>query len=116
MAELPVNTLFSTDHETWMLLSPEPLEQTPPVKVLFTTYTGRSCDCSRARIAAPPRSGPVLSHRFPVNRELITLRRPPRSKMAPPPPPSVVCPVLLPFAKTRFWTVSRGVAWSTQCE
>jgi hypothetical protein len=25
-------------------------------------------------------------------------------------------PVLLPFAKARFWTVSLGVAWSLQWE
>src|SRR5690242_9114636 len=116
-------TLLSTIHDTPMLLSAPPFEHTPPwpeapPKVLLTMYTGRSCDWSRTRIAAPPRSGPVWSHRLRTNRELITLSRPPRAKIAPPPPSSRTAgwPVALPSAKVRFCTVSVGVAWSTQCD
>src|SRR6266545_1007206 len=115
LAPLP-NTLLSTTHETPMLLSPAPLEHTPPLNVLLTTYTGRPRDWLSARMAAPPRSGPVGSQRLRKNRELTTLSRPPRTKMAPPPPPSVRSPVELPSAKVRFCTVSCGVSWSCQCE
>src|SRR3954452_19375279 len=111
-AELPVNELFSTVHETPMLLRAPPLEHEPPVNVLPTTYTGRLWLWLSTRSAAPPRSGPLRSQRLPVNRELTTFSRPPRTKIAPPPPPSTVSPVLLPSAKTRFWTVNRGVSWS----
>src|SRR2546423_1249678 len=104
-----------------MLLSAPPFEHTPPwpgapPKVLFTIGTGRLCDWLSARIAAPPRSGPVPSQRLRTNRALTTLSRPPRSKMAPPPPPSVLSPVELPSAKVMFWTTSCGVSWSWQCE
>src|SRR5581483_9680566 len=117
-------TQLSTLHETPMLLSAPPLEHTPPCpgappKVLSTTYTGMPCHCSRARTAAPPRSGPAESQRLPVKRECTILSRPPRSKMAPPPPPlvtSAVRPVALPSVKVRFCTVSCGYCWFWQCE
>ena len=57
------------------------------MNVLRTTYTGRLWNWLSTRSAAPPRSGPVLSQRLPVNRLLTTLTRPPRTKIAPPPPP-----------------------------
>ena len=50
-----------------MLDRPPPLEQTPPVNVLFTTYTGSLLYWLSARIAAPPRSGPLESQRLSVN-------------------------------------------------
>src|SRR5690348_2510798 len=67
-------------------------------------------------MAAPPRSGPVESQRFPVKMELITLSWPPRSKIAPPPPPSYCWPVEFPSRSVMFWMTSRGVAWSWQCD
>ena len=104
-----------------MLDSAPPLEHTPPCpdappNVLLTTYTGRLWYWLSTRIAAPPRSGPVGSQRLRRNRELTTLNRPPRTKMAPPPPPSSSWPVELPSAKVRFCTVSCGVSWSWQCD
>ena len=99
-----------------MLLSAAPLLQTPPVKVLRRTVTGWPSCCDSARTAPPPRSGPVRSQRLPANRERTILSRPPRAKIAPPPPPSYVSPVAFPFAKVRFCTTSRGVAWSSQCD
>src|SRR4029453_16870182 len=83
IAELCDSTLLSTTHDTPMLLSAPPLEHTPPCpaappNVLLTTYTGRSRCWSSTRMAAPPRSGPVPSHRFRTNLEFTTLRRPPR--------------------------------------
>src|SRR5690606_20029543 len=120
-AWLWLSTLLSTTHETPMLLSAPPLAQDPPSpgappKVLPTTYTGSPWYWLSTRIAAPPRSGPVGSQRLRTNRELITLNRPPRTKIAPPPPPSTVSPVASPSAKVRFCTVSRGWSWSWQCE
>jgi hypothetical protein len=99
-----------------MLDSAPPFEHTPPSNVLLTTYTGRPRDWLSTRNAAPPRSGPVGSQRLRRNRELTTLNRPPRTKMAPPPPPSVVSPVESPSTNVRFCTVSCGVSWSWQCE
>ena len=116
MARLPVKRLLSTVHETPMLLSAAPLEHTFATKRLPTTYTGRSWNWDRARTPAPPRSGPVASQRLPVKVALTMRSCPPRSKIAPPPPPSKSWPVELPSAKPMFWTVSRGVAWSWQCE
>src|SRR5690606_21898795 len=85
----------------------------PPPKVLPTTYTGRSSYWSNTRSAPPPTSGPVSAQRLPKKRELITLKRPPRTQIAPPPSYSS-SPSELPSAKVRFWTVSRGVAWLSQ--
>src|SRR3954466_6077953 len=106
-------TLFSTTQETPILLSAPPLEHEPPCpgappNVLPTTYTGRFLDWLSTRIAAPPRSGPVRSHRLRRNVELTTFSRPPRTKIAPPPPPSAVSPVELPSANVRFCTTSCG--------
>ena len=67
-------------------------------------------------MAAPPRSGPVGSQRFPAKIELITLSWPPRSKIAPPPPPSYCWPVEFPSLNVMFWMMSLGVAWSWQCD
>ena len=58
----------------------------------------------------------MRSQRLPTNRERTILSRPPRAKIAPPPPPSYVSPVAFPFAKVRFCTTRRGVAWSSQCD
>src|SRR5262245_27629313 len=99
-----------------MLDSAEPLEQTPPVNVLCLIFTGRSRNWSSTRIAAPPRSGPVLSHLLRVNVLLTTESRPPRTNTAPPPPPSCSWPVELPWVKVRFRSTSLGLAWSLQCE
>src|ERR1022692_121379 len=77
--------------------------------------TGRPWHWLSARMAAPPRSGPVESQRLPMNRELTTRSRPPRSKIAPP-PPSKWCPVEFPPANVRLRTVSRGLDWSWQCD
>src|SRR3954469_25089628 len=126
-AELPVSTLLRTRQDTAMLLSAAPFEHPPPSNVLPTTYTGSPFDWLSTRSAAPPRSGPVRSQRLPTKRELITAKRPPWTKIAPPPPPpwtkiapppppSAVWPVLSPFLKTRFCTVSRGLSWSWQCD
>src|SRR5215469_7434406 len=87
IAWLWVITLLSTTQDVPMLLSAPPLEQAPPRKVSLVMYTGRFCHWDRARIAAPPRSGPAGKQRLPMNRELTTLSWPPRSKIAPPPPP-----------------------------
>ena len=99
-----------------MLLNAPPLAQEPPVKVLFTTYTGWSSCWSSTRMAAPPRSGPVRSQRLPTKCELTTLSRPPRTKIAPPPPPSVRWPVASPSVKVKFCTVNCGWSWLLQCE
>src|SRR5690242_1837778 len=99
-----------------MLLSAPPLEHRPPRNTLCVIWTARPWYWLSARIAAPPRSGPWLSHRLPVNVLLITLSWPPRSKIAPPPPPSIRWPAELPSAKVRFSTVSLGRAWFWQCE
>ncbi|GAB3873427.1 hypothetical protein GCM10027610_140580 [Dactylosporangium cerinum] len=120
-AELYDSTLFSTTHDTPMLLSAPPLAHTPPwpeapPKVLPTTYTGWLWNWLSTRIAAPPRSGPFWSQRLRTKRELTTLNRPPRTKIAPPPPPSAVSPVELPSANVRFCTVSDGWSWSWQCD
>ena len=98
-----------------MLLSADPLLQTPRVNVLWTTYTGWPWYCDSARTAPPPRSGPVGSQWLPANVDPTILSRPPRTKIAPPPPPSIVDPVESPRANVRFCTTSRGVAWSSQC-
>src|SRR5664279_4053367 len=85
------------------LIAP-PLEQLlpwplAPPKVLFTMYTGSwlraASELSRSmggnecwastRIAAPPRSGPLVAQVFRTNTEFTTLSRPPRAKIAPPP-------------------------------
>src|SRR4051794_36611488 len=116
IAWLPVKTLFSTAQETPMLDSAAPLEQEPPVNVLCTTYTGSPFDWLSPRIAAPPRSGPVVSQRLPVKTVLTTRTRPPRTKTAPPPPPSVSSPVELPSRRVRFCSTSLGESWSWQCE
>src|SRR5262249_7474199 len=118
-AELYVITQLSTTHATPMLLSAPPLEQTPPCpeappNVLSTMYTGRPWYWLSTRIAPPPRSGPDCSQRLRRKRELTTLNRPPRTKMAPPPPPSNSWPVELPSTNVRFCTVSCGVDWSWQ--
>ena len=99
-----------------MLDSAAPLEQRPPVKVLPVTFTGWSRNWSSTRIAAPPRSGPVLSQRLRVNVEFTTESRPPRTNTAPPPPPSSSDPVELPRVKVRLRSTSLGVAWSLQCD
>src|SRR6516165_5372559 len=114
-------TLLRTTQEVPMLLSAPPLEQAPPRKVSLVMYTGRFCHWDRARIAAPPRSGPVRKHRLPMNRELTTLSWPPRSKIAPPPlaPPKLplVCRALeLPAVKVMFCTISCGHRWLKQSE
>ena len=88
MARLPVKVLSCTTQDTPMLLRAPPLEHTPPVKVLPVTSTARFWYWLSARMAAPPRSGPVESQRLPVKRASMTLSWPPRPKMAPPPPPS----------------------------
>src|ERR1017187_278526 len=88
IARLYLSTLLSTSQETPMLLSAQPLEHTPPRNVSREMYTGRFRYSLRARMAAPPRSGPVESQRLLKNLELTTLSWPPRAKMAPPPPPS----------------------------
>src|SRR5215471_4557502 len=121
IASLKLNTELITSHDTPMLDRAAPLEHRPPwpaapPNVLPTMYTGWPCDWLSTRMAPPPRSGPVESQTLRKNREFTTLNRPPRTKMAPPPPPSVMSPVELPSAKVRFWTVSRGVSWSWQCE
>ena len=69
-----------------MLLSAEPLEHLPRVKVLPLIFTAEVT--LRTRIAAPPRSGPVRSQRLRSKTESCTRSRPPRTKTAPPPPPS----------------------------
>ncbi len=51
-----------------MLDSAPPFEQTPPVNVLPTIRTGWPWYWLSTRSAAPPRSGPVGSHRLPTNR------------------------------------------------
>src|SRR6266487_3607981 len=79
-------------------------------------YTGLPWYSLSARMAAPPRSGPVASQRLPEKCELITLSLPPRAKMAPPPPPSKCFPVELPWANVIFCTTSLGLAWSWQCD
>src|SRR5450432_204343 len=99
-----------------MLLSAPPLEHTPPRNVSREMYTGRPRYSLSARMAAPPRSGPVESQRLLKNFELTTLSWPPRAKIAPPPPPSKCCPVELPFSRIMFWTISTGLAWSWQCD
>src|SRR4249919_1787678 len=114
-------TLLSTTQDTPMLLSAPPLEQAPPRKVSLVMYTGRFSHWDSARIAAPPRSGPVGKQRLPMNRESTTLSWPPRSKMAPPPlgPPksSLVCwAVELPSLKVMFCTIRRGHCWLKQSE
>src|SRR5215472_12131032 len=121
IAWLWVMTLLSTTQDTPMLLSAPPLEQAPPRKVSLVMYTGRLSHWDSARIAAPPRSGPVAKQRLPMNRESTTLSCPPRSKMAPPPlgPPksSLVCwAVELPFRKVMFCTIRRGHCWLKQSE
>ena len=93
-----------------------PLEHRPPVKVLPVTFTAWSWYWSSTRIAAPPRSGPVLSQRLRVNVEFTTESRPPRTNTAPPPPPSWSGPVELPRMKVRLLSTSLGVAWSWQCD
>src|SRR5689334_10368606 len=103
------------------LLSAPPLEQAPPRKVSLVMYTGRLSHWDSARIAAPPRSGPVGKQRLPMNREPTTLSCPPRSKMAPPPlgPPksSLVCwAVELPSLNVMFCTIRRGHCWLKQSE
>src|SRR4051794_10145753 len=120
-AVLCVIRLLSTTQDTPMLLSAPPLEHTPPCpfappNVDCATYTGRPWYWSSARIAAPPRSGPVRSQRLRTNLELTTVSWPPRTKIAPPPPPSVVSPVALPSANVRFCTTRCGNSWSLQCD
>src|SRR5215468_3940824 len=121
IAWLRVMTLLSTTQDTPMLLSAPPLEQAPPRKVSLVMYTGRFSHWDSARIAAPPRSGPVEKQRLPMNRESTTLSWPPRSKMAPPPlgPPksSLVCwAVELPSLNVMFCTIRRGHCWLKQSE
>src|SRR6185436_4432558 len=99
-----------------MLLSADPLLQTPRVNVLRTMVTGWLPACESARTAPPPRSGPPGSQRLCTNFEFTIFNPPPRAKIAPPPPPSYVAPVELPSANVRFCTTSRGVAWSLQCD
>ena len=79
-----------------MLEIAAPFEQTLSANVLVATTTGRPWYWLSTRSAAPPRSGPVASHRFAVNTLSITATRPPRTNTAPPPPPSYVSPVLSP--------------------
>ena len=64
-------------------------------------------------MAPPATSGPVVAQRLLKNFELTTLRRPPRTKMAPP-PFIVSWPHERPFLKVRFWTVRVGWSWSWQ--
>ena len=99
-----------------MLLNAPPLLHTLRSNRLSTTYSGRPWYCDSALTAPPPMSGPVRSHRLPVNTELKIRSRPPRSKIAPPPPPSKRWPVELPSANVMFWTTSLGDDWSWQCE
>jgi hypothetical protein len=75
----------------WAGLAPSPMARLP-VKVLPVISTGRLAYWLSARMAAPPRSGPVESQRLPVKRASMTLSWPPRSKMAPPPPAVVDLP------------------------
>src|SRR5215216_3737920 len=116
MARLSENLELYTDQDTPMLLNADPLLHRPPVKVLSTTYTGSPRCCDSARTAAPPRSGPLGSHRLSRKTVSTIFSRPPRTKIAPPPPPSYASSVLLPSANVRCWTTSRGLAWSSQCE
>ena len=87
-----------------------------PPNVLVATITGSPWYWLSTRSAAPPRSGPVGSHRLAVNLLSITFTRPPRTNTAPPPPPSDRSPVLLPCVKCRPWIVSCGWSWFWQCE
>jgi hypothetical protein len=82
MARLSRNVLLAIVHDTPMLLSAPPFEHRSPVKALPTTRTGRLRYWLSARTEAPPTSGPVGSQRFPVNCELMMVRRPPLAKMA----------------------------------
>src|SRR6202167_4961304 len=88
MARLPVRVLPRITQDPPMVLSAPPLEHTPPVKVLPVTSTGRFWYWLSARMAAPPRSGPVESQRLPVKGTSMTLSWPPRPKVAPPRPPA----------------------------
>jgi hypothetical protein len=87
-----------------------------PPKVLFTTYAGLPSNWLSTRTAAPPTSGPRSSHTLLKNRELMILKRPPRTKIAPPPPPPLVSPLALPSMKVRFCKLSCGWSWFWQCE
>jgi hypothetical protein len=60
--------------------------------------------------------GPLRVAAVATKVECSMRNRPPRTKIAPPPPPSKSSPVELPCVKVRFATVSRGVAWSWQCD
>src|SRR5689334_3942432 len=99
-----------------MLERAAPFEHALAVNVLVATMTGRPWYWLSTRRAAPPRSGPVASHRFEVKTLSMTLTRPPRTNTAPPPPPSVVSPVLFPWVNPMCWIVSCGWSWSWQCE
>ena len=57
----------------------------------------------------------MRSQRLLKKRELTTLSRPPRTKIAPPRRPRL-SPVELPSVKVRFWTVSCGWSWFWQWE
>src|SRR5262245_47082216 len=101
-----------------MLLMPPPLEQrlpyaSAPPKVLLTTHTGKPWYWLKTRNAAPPRSGPSPAHTLRKKRELTTLKRPPRTQIAPPPENSASA-VESASTKLRFCTVRRGVAWLSQ--
>jgi hypothetical protein len=98
------------------LLSAPPLLQTLSANRLAMTATGRPRYWESARTAPPPTSGPSGSQRLATKVECSMRNRPPRTKIAPPPPPSKSSPVELPCVNVRFATVSRGVAWSWQCE
>src|SRR6478672_3601222 len=109
IAWLRVMTLLSTTQDTPMLLSAPPLEQAPPRKVSLVMYTGRFSHWDSARIAAPPRSGPVGKQRLPMNRESTTLSWPPKSSLA-------CWAVELPSLKVMFCTIRRGHCWLKQSE
>src|SRR3990172_7526573 len=109
-------------HDTPMLLTPPPLEPAPPYpspppNVLLTTYTGSPAYWLNPRPAAPPTSGPASSHTLRKKRVFTTLKRPPRTQIAPPPSQTslprshAVWPLELPSTNVMFWTVKCGWSW-----
>ena len=102
-----------TVHDTPMLEIAPPLEHSlrrasGPPNVLCDDVDRLAVELPEHPQRGAADVGPGRAQRLRKKRELTTLNRPPRTKIAPPPPSSVSSPVELPSTKVRFCTVSAG--------